>query len=41
MTKRRTGTVVRRGGREPLALGAAIGMMLTECGMVAPVADRR
>ncbi|MER6103720.1 DUF721 domain-containing protein [Streptomyces sp. NPDC001832] len=34
--KRRTGTVVRRDGREPLGLGAAIGMMMTERGMVAP-----
>ncbi|MEU9983730.1 DUF721 domain-containing protein [Streptomyces sp. NPDC050856] len=37
-TKRRTGTVVRRDGREPLGLGAAIGMMMTERGMVAPTA---
>ncbi|MFB8247332.1 DciA family protein [Streptomyces sp. NPDC055952] len=36
--KRRTGTVVRREGREPLGLGAAIGMMMTERGMVAPAA---
>ncbi|MGW5816502.1 DUF721 domain-containing protein [Streptomyces noursei] len=36
--KRRTGTVVRRDGREPLGLGAAIGMMMTERGMVAPAA---
>lgn len=36
--KRRTGTVARRGGREPLGLGAAIGMMVTERGMVAPAA---
>ncbi|MFE1028573.1 DciA family protein [Streptomyces sp. NPDC058818] len=36
--KRRTGTVVRRDGRDPLGLGAAIGMMMTERGMVAPVA---
>ncbi|MFG3042817.1 DUF721 domain-containing protein [Streptomyces sp. NPDC048330] len=35
--KRRT-TVVRRDGREPLGLGAAIGMMMTERGMVAPAA---
>ncbi|MET9986195.1 hypothetical protein [Streptomyces rochei] len=34
--KRRTGTVVRRDGRDPLGLGAAIGMMMTERGMVAP-----
>ncbi|MEV8435081.1 DUF721 domain-containing protein [Streptomyces chartreusis] len=36
--KRRTGTVVRRDGREPLGLGAAIGLMMTEHGMVAPAA---
>ncbi|MFK0120761.1 DUF721 domain-containing protein [Streptomyces sp. NPDC090994] len=36
--KRRTGTVVRRDGREPLGLGAAIGLMMTERGMVAPAA---
>ncbi|KIE24732.1 hypothetical protein LK08_22890 [Streptomyces sp. MUSC 125] len=36
--KCRTGTVVRRDGREPLGLGAAIGMMMTERGMVAPAA---
>ncbi|MFE0872904.1 DciA family protein [Streptomyces rochei] len=36
--KRRTGTVVRRDGRDPLGLGAAIGMMMTERGMVAPAA---
>lgn len=36
--KRRTGTAVRRDGREPLGLGSAIGMMMTERGMVAPVA---
>ncbi|MEU0214847.1 DUF721 domain-containing protein [Streptomyces sp. NPDC006265] len=36
--KRRTGTVVRRDGREPLGLGAAIGMMMTERGMVTPAA---
>ncbi|MEW2134637.1 DUF721 domain-containing protein [Streptomyces sp. NPDC005435] len=36
--KRRTGTVVRCDGREPLGLGAAIGMMMTERGMVAPAA---
>ncbi|MFE1781290.1 DUF721 domain-containing protein [Streptomyces sp. NPDC059506] len=34
--RRRTGTAVRRDGREPLGLGAAIGMMMTERGMVAP-----
>lgn len=34
--KRRTGTVVRRDGCAPLRLGAAIGMMMTERGMVAP-----
>lgn len=36
--KRRTGTAVRRDGREPLGLGAAISMMLTERGLVAPAA---
>lgn len=36
--KRRTTTVVRRDGREPLGLGSAIGMMMTERGMAAPVA---
>ncbi|MGW6639497.1 DUF721 domain-containing protein [Streptomyces cyaneofuscatus] len=36
--KRRTGTVVRREGREPLGLGSAIGMMMTERGMAAPPA---
>ncbi|MET9760030.1 hypothetical protein ABZ016_13390 [Streptomyces sp. NPDC006372] len=36
--KRRTGTVVRRDGREPLGLGSAISMMMTERGMVAPAA---
>ncbi|MFE6985807.1 DUF721 domain-containing protein [Streptomyces griseus] len=35
--KQRT-TVVRGDGREPLGLGAAIGMMMTERGMTAPVA---
>ncbi|MFH9663521.1 DciA family protein [Streptomyces sp. NPDC017248] len=35
---RRTGTVVRRDGREPLGLGATIGMMMTERGMAAPAA---
>ncbi|MDQ0904116.1 hypothetical protein QFZ22_000101 [Streptomyces canus] len=37
--KRRTGTALRRDGREPLGLGAAIGMMMAERGMVAPAAD--
>ncbi len=36
--KRRTTTVVSRDGREPLGLGSAISRMLTERGMVAPVA---
>ncbi|MCX5346130.1 DciA family protein [Streptomyces atratus] len=36
--KRRTTTVVRRDGREPLGLGSAIGRMMTERGMVAPAA---
>lgn len=36
--KRRTGPAVRRDGREPLGLGAAIGLMMTERGMVAPAA---
>ncbi|MEU5403613.1 DUF721 domain-containing protein [Streptomyces sp. NPDC005963] len=36
--KRRTTTVVRRDDREPLGLGAAIGMMMTERGIVAPAA---
>ncbi|MFF3735188.1 DciA family protein [Streptomyces sp. NPDC002476] len=36
--KLRTGTAVRRGGREPLGLGAAISMMMTERGLVAPAA---
>ncbi len=36
--KRHAGTVVRRDGREPLGLGAAIGRMMTERGMVAPAA---
>ncbi|MGW6880201.1 DUF721 domain-containing protein [Streptomyces goshikiensis] len=36
--KRRTTTVVRRDGREPLGLGNAIGIMMTERGMVAPAA---
>ncbi|WP_274919466.1 DciA family protein [Streptomyces sp. WZ-12] len=36
--KRRTTAAVRRDGREPLGLGAAIGMMMTERGMVAPAA---
>ncbi|MFH9296733.1 hypothetical protein [Streptomyces sp. NPDC017520] len=36
--KRRTTTVVRRDGREPLGLGSAIGVMMTERGMAAPAA---
>ncbi|MFF2026741.1 DciA family protein [Streptomyces sp. NPDC058171] len=36
--KRRTTTVVRRDGREPLGLGAAIGRMMTERGLAAPTA---
>ncbi|MFJ2575000.1 DciA family protein [Streptomyces halstedii] len=36
--KRRTTTVARRDGREPLGLGAAISMMMTEHGLVAPAA---
>ncbi|MER6916048.1 hypothetical protein ABT354_30620 [Streptomyces sp. NPDC000594] len=36
--KRLTTTVVWRDGREPLGLGAAIGRMMTERGMVAPAA---
>ncbi|MFI0763209.1 DciA family protein (plasmid) [Streptomyces anulatus] len=36
--KRRTTTAVRRDGREPLGLGRAIGMMMTERGMAAPAA---
>ncbi|MFH9677842.1 hypothetical protein ACH4L5_37200 [Streptomyces sp. NPDC017405] len=36
--KRRTGTVARCDGREPLGLGATIGMMMTEHGMAAPAA---
>ncbi|MFC8270373.1 DciA family protein [Streptomyces cinereoruber] len=36
--KRRTGTAVRRDGREPLGLGAAITMMMTERGLIAPAA---
>ncbi|MET8820469.1 hypothetical protein [Streptomyces rochei] len=36
--KRRTGAVVRRDGREPLGLGSAISMLMTERGMVAPAA---
>ncbi|MFC8009274.1 DciA family protein [Streptomyces cinereoruber] len=35
---KRRGAVVRRDGREPLGLGAAIGMMMTERGLVAPAA---
>ncbi|MEV6477606.1 DUF721 domain-containing protein [Streptomyces sp. NPDC051657] len=34
--KRRTTTAVRRDGREPLGLGGAIGMMMTERGMADP-----
>lgn len=34
--KRCTGTTMRRDGREPLGLGAAITAMMTEGGMVAP-----
>ena len=37
-SKRRTGTSLRRDGREPLGPGAAISMMMTECGLVAPAA---
>ncbi|GGU11131.1 DciA family protein [Streptomyces lateritius] len=36
--KRRTGTTLRRDGREPLGLGAAITMMMTERGLVTPAA---
>ncbi|MFD6426478.1 DUF721 domain-containing protein [Streptomyces sp. NPDC060198] len=36
--KRRTTTVVRRDGREPLGLGSAITRMLTERGMTGPAA---
>lgn len=36
--KRRTTTVVRRDGREPLKLGSAISRMMTEHGMTAPAA---
>ncbi|MDV9193225.1 DciA family protein [Streptomyces sp. SR27] len=36
--KRRTGTALRRDGREPLGLGAAISMMMTERGLAAPAA---
>ncbi|GGX29398.1 DciA family protein [Streptomyces chryseus] len=36
--RRRTNTAVRRDGREPLGLGTAISMMMTERGMVAPAA---
>lgn len=36
--KQRSGTAVPRDGREPLGLGSAIGMMMTEHGMVAPAA---
>ncbi|MFG2613903.1 hypothetical protein [Streptomyces anulatus] len=37
--KRCTTTVVRRDGREPLGLGRAVSMMMTERGMAAPAAD--
>ncbi|MET8608776.1 hypothetical protein ABZV92_35120 [Streptomyces rubiginosohelvolus] len=36
--KRRTTTVVRCDGREPLGLGSAIGAKMTERGLVAPAA---
>ncbi|MFE6813533.1 DciA family protein [Streptomyces sp. NPDC057675] len=36
--KRRTGTTLRRDGREPLGLGAAITMMMTERGLATPAA---
>lgn len=36
--KRPTTTAVRRDGREPLGLGSAIGVMMTERGMTAPAA---
>lgn len=36
--KRRTGTPLRRDGREPLGLGAAITVTMTERGLVAPAA---
>jgi hypothetical protein len=36
--KRRARQAVRRDGREPLGLGAAIGMMMTERGLVVPAA---
>ncbi|WP_435240091.1 DciA family protein [Streptomyces sp. YPW6] len=36
--KRRTTTVARRDGREPLGLGSAINRMMTERGMAAPAA---
>ncbi|MFI7086548.1 hypothetical protein ACIBUR_23495 [Streptomyces anulatus] len=36
--KRRTTTAVRRDGREPLGLGSAISMMMTERVMAAPAA---
>ncbi|MFB7918104.1 DUF721 domain-containing protein [Streptomyces sp. NPDC056061] len=36
--RRRTGLTVRRDGRDPVGLGAAIGMMMTERGLVAPAA---
>ncbi|MER8062333.1 MULTISPECIES: DUF721 domain-containing protein [unclassified Streptomyces] len=37
-SKRRTGATLRRDGREPVGLGAAITMMMTERGLVAPAA---
>ncbi|MEU3522202.1 hypothetical protein ABZ770_44460 [Streptomyces sp. NPDC006654] len=37
--KRSRTQVVQRDGREPLGLGTAIIMMMTERGMVAPAAD--
>ncbi|MFE2116921.1 hypothetical protein ACFXAY_26410 [Streptomyces microflavus] len=39
--KRRTATVVRREGREPLGLGSAISRMMTERGMAAPAVGGR
>ncbi|MFF8717502.1 DUF721 domain-containing protein [Streptomyces sp. NPDC015184] len=36
--KQRTGTALRRDGREPLGLGSAISQMMTERGLVAPAA---
>lgn len=38
--KRRTDTVRRRDSREPLGLGSAITMMMTERGMAAPALRR-